>query len=131
MKLKSLPPILLSIFFILAGLNHFLKPDFYVAMIPQYLPAPKILNIISGAAEIVGGVGVLFPQTRRYAGVGLTVLLIAVFPANLHMAINEIKPPGIDDFEPWMAWVRLPFQLVFLFWVYIVTLKKNYATNLK
>jgi uncharacterized membrane protein len=125
LKLKSLPPILLSIFFILAGLNHFLKPDFYVAMIPPYLPAPKILNIISGAAEIVGGVGVLFPQTRRYAGVGLIALLIAVFPANLHMAINEIKPPGIDDFEPWMAWARLPFQLVFLFWVYIVTLKKK------
>lgn len=94
-------------------------------MIPQYLPAPKVLNVISGVAEIAGGIGVLFPQTRRYAGVGLIALLIAVFPANLHMAINEITPPGMDDLEPWMAWVRLPFQLVFLYWVYIVTLKRT------
>ena len=94
-------------------------------MIPPYLPAPKVLNIISGAAEIAGGIGVLFPQTRRYAGVGLIALLIAVFPANLYMAINQIKPPGMENLEPWMAWVRLPFQIVFLYWVYIVTLRKN------
>ena len=80
-------------------------------MIPPYLPAPEALNIISGLAEVAGGI-VLIPRLKKLAGIGLLLLLLAVFPANIHMALNEVKPPGMDDLQPWMAWAR-PFQFLF------------------
>lgn len=106
---------ILGMVFILAGANHFRVPDLYVSMIPPYLPRPEALNAISGAAEILGGLGVLVPMVRRPAARGLIALLIAVFPANLHMALHgwpQMNPPA------WALWARLPFQLVFIAWVY-------------
>jgi len=127
--IKNWPQVLLAVFFIFAGANHFIKPEFYLALIPPYLPAHEALNIISGLAEIAGGIGVLIPRLRKYAGIGLLLLLLAVFPANIHMAINNIQPPGADELQPWMTWARLPFQLVFLYWVYAVTLRSTKAPS--
>jgi uncharacterized membrane protein len=92
---------MLALFFAAAGFNHFLNPAPYLSMIPPYLPCPRALNIMSGAAEILGGVGILVPATRVSAGWGLVVLLAAVFPANLNV-----------------AWARLPFQPVMMALVY-------------
>ena len=125
---KQWPQVLLAGFFIFAGLNHFIQPEFYIAMIPPYLPAPEALNIISGLAEVAGGIGVLIPRLKKFAGIGLLLLLLAVFPANIHMALNEVKPPGMDDLQPWMAWARLPFQFVFFYWVYALTIKEKKAS---
>ena len=112
---QSIGTWLIGAFFILAGAYHFLKPAPYIAMMPPWLPAPAILVAISGAAEIAGGLGVLIPSCRRWAAWGLIALLIAVFPANLHVALHGW--PGAD-LPQWVLWLRLPFQLVFLWLVH-------------
>jgi uncharacterized membrane protein len=103
-------------FFILAGALHFVIPKAYRRIMPTYVPAPMAMVYASGVAEIAGGVGLLAERSRRPAGWWLIATLIAVFPANLHMALNP------DDFQkvPGGAkalWGRLPFQGVFIAWV--------------
>jgi uncharacterized membrane protein len=107
----------LAAFFVVAGVNHFLDPDFYVAMMPPYLPWHLELVWISGVFEILGGLAVLLPPPlRRLAAWGLVALLVAVFPANLHVALNEVAVPGLPA-SPLIAWLRLPIQIVFILWV--------------
>ncbi len=113
--LHTLSRLLLAVLFVLAGLNHFLHPATYVAMIPPYLPFPDALNVISGAAEIAGGIGILIPWLRRAAAWGLIALLVAVFPANIHMALHGLAGVVIPT---WVLWARLPLQFVFIAWVY-------------
>jgi uncharacterized membrane protein len=105
----------LAAFFIVAGMNHFRMPSVYVAMIPPWLPWPYALNAIAGACEILGGIGVLLPSLRCAAGWGLIGLLVAVFPANLHVALMG-HMPGFA-YSPLTLWLRLPFQAVFIAWV--------------
>lgn len=110
----------LGVFFLLNGVNHFLNTEVYVSIMPPYLLAPLALVYISGIFEILGGIGVLHPQTRRMAGWGLIALLIAVFPANVEMArraeeFAEITSPGV-------LYARLPFQLVLIALVYFAAL---------
>ena len=102
----------LAIFFVVAGANHFRDPATYLGMMPPWLPWPEAANLVSGAAEVVGGIGLLVPARRRWAGWGLVALLIAVFPANLHVAL-EGRMPGYD-FSPATLWWRLPFQALFI-----------------
>jgi len=102
-------------FFIAAGAYHFVHSQPYVAMIPPYLPAPAVLVVVSGIAEILGGVGVLLSFTRVVAGWGLIALLLAVFPANLHVAFHGW--PGVD-LPRWILWVRLLFQPLLIWVVY-------------
>ena len=109
---------ILAVFFVLAGANHFRMPETYLGMMPPWLPAPSAMNLISGAAEILGGLGLLVPAVRRLAGWGLLVLLIAIFPANLHVALQG-RMPGFD-FSPLTLWLRLPFQAGFMAWVWWV-----------
>jgi len=113
---------LLGLFFMVAGLNHFLHPAPYLAMMPPYLPWPQSLNIISGAAEMAGGAGILVPQTRRLAGWGLVLLLVAVFPANLNVALHGWQGENI---APWILWARLPFQPLLMGLVYCVCIARS------
>lgn len=113
----------LAVFFVLAGLNHFRDPAFYLSMMPPVLPFPQVLNGLAGVFEILGGVGVLVPRTQRFAGWGLIALLIAVFPANIYAALNG-SIAGLDA-PPWTLWARLPFQALFLAWVWAVTLRRE------
>ncbi|MGA8574075.1 MAG: DoxX family protein [Candidatus Cybelea sp.] len=108
--------VLLALFFIAAGTNHFVHPGFYVRIIPPWLPAHARLVGISGICEILGGIGVLVPNTRRFAGVGLIALLVAVFPANVQMAMH----PGLyaDVGTVQAFYIRLPLQLVLIAWVW-------------
>lgn len=108
--------ILLGLFFVVAGANHFRDPAIYLGMMPTWLPAPAILVNISGVAEILGGIGVLVPATRLFSAWGLIALLIAIFPANLHVAMQG-HMLGLDV-PPWGLWLRLPFQLVLMAWVW-------------
>ena len=101
----------LAAFFVVAGLNHFREPGVYAAMMPPSLPWPSALIAVSGACEVLGGIGILVPRTRRAAGWGLIALLAAVFPANLHVALAG-RMPGFD-LSPAILWLRLPFQAVF------------------
>jgi uncharacterized membrane protein len=116
---------MLALFFVAAGLNHFLNPAPYLSMIPPYLPRPQMLNLVSGAAEIAGGLGVLHPPTRRFAGWGLVALLVAVFPANLYVALHGWKGENI---APWLLWARLPLQpllIALVYWVCIARPSSN------
>lgn len=113
--------ILLGVFFIAAGANHFIHPDFYIRIVPQWLPAHAPLVQISGGCEILGGIGVLLRKTRRIAGVGLIVLLVAVFPANLEMALHPELYRDIGT--PLAFYLRLPLQLVLLAWVWRACLR--------
>jgi uncharacterized membrane protein len=108
--------VLLAFFFIAAGTNHFVHPSVYVRTVPPWLPAPALLVQISGICEILGGIGVLVPNARRLSGAGLIALLVAVFPANVQMA----QHPEVyaDVATPLAFYIRLPFQLVLIAWVW-------------
>ena len=112
----------LSAFFINIGVDHFVNPEFYLAIMPDYLPLHLEAVYISGFFEILGGVSVLIPRLRSAAGWGLVVLLIAVFPANIHMAINTDLFP---DIAPMLLYIRLVFQFIFIYWAYVVTRPSN------
>jgi uncharacterized membrane protein len=104
---------LLSATFIALGTLHFLRPKLYQAIVPDYLPAHREIVLASGAAEILGGVGVAFAPTRRTAGAWLTATLVAIFPANVHMALHPDRYPG---FPPVLLWARLPLQAAIIGW---------------
>jgi uncharacterized membrane protein len=118
--MKKLFLILMSIFYIVAGFNHFKNPQFYLDMMPPYLPAHAVLNMLAGVIEIILGIGLLFVKSRRASAWGIIALLIAIFPANIYMYTNNISPGGTAVPE-WAALLRLPFQLVFIGWAYVYT----------
>ena len=108
----------LAVLFIGAGVNHFVIPGTYERIVPPGLGDSAMLVRISGVAEIAGGMGVLAPRTRRWAGFGLIALLVAVFPANLYMALNPAKFAKIPA---WALWARLPLQPLAMWWAWRVT----------
>jgi uncharacterized membrane protein len=101
----------LAAFFVVAGANHFLNPGPYLAMMPPYLPWPEGLIILSGITEIAGGLAILIAKVRRLAGWGLIALLVAVFPANVQVALHGW--PGVQ-IPQWTLWARLPLQGVLI-----------------
>ncbi|MBK7076559.1 MAG: DoxX family protein [Myxococcales bacterium] len=103
-----------------AGANHFVSPDPYVAMMPAALPAHLALVYVSGVAEIAGGLGLILPRTRRAAAWGLVLLLLAVFPANVNMAVNHL-PLGERALPTWALWGRLPLQALLIAWAWWYT----------
>ena len=109
---------LLTVGMVGAGLLHFLRPEPYVAITPEWLPARLALVYISGIAEIAGGLGLILPATRRLAAWGLIALFVAIFPANVHMAVHAIAPLGGDPLPTWALWGRLPLQLLLVAWAY-------------
>jgi uncharacterized membrane protein len=118
---KRVALIVLGAGMIAAGANHFASPDFYMPMMPPYLPAHRELVYLSGLAEIALGVGVLVPRTRRLSAWGLIALFVAVFPANLHIALHDIPLGGAEQGAGVWNWVRLPFQAVFIAWAWWFT----------
>jgi uncharacterized membrane protein len=116
-RLKFLAGLIpLAIFFIVAGILHFAFPTPYLRIVPPFLPWPGMLVVVSGAAEIAGGVGLLLKASRRAAAYGLTLLLVAVFPANIYMALEHVNFPGLAG-EAWVQWLRLPLQIPMILWV--------------
>jgi len=110
---------LLSLFFVAAGLNHFRDPGFYRPMMPPYIPAHELMIALSGVAEIALGLLVLWKRARPYAAWGLILLLLAVFPANVHMYLE--RETTFASFSPTAVLIRLPLQLVLLAWVFVYT----------
>jgi len=112
--------ILLAVLMVVAGVLHFVAPAAYARIVPRWLPAPRGLVFVSGVFEILGGIGLLSPYSRRFSAWGLIALFIAVFPANVNMAVNRIglgrKPPA-----QWLLWARLPLQAVLIVWAYTYT----------
>jgi uncharacterized membrane protein len=106
--------------FIVAGINHFVATSFYMKMMPAYLPAHLLLVQLSGIAEALGGLGVMIPRVRRVAGWGLIALLVAVFPANVQMTLDA-HAAGASLLWQAATWMRLPFQALFIYWVWSAT----------
>ena len=116
--MKHLSRILLGLLFVAAGVYHFVNPAFYVRIMPPYLPWHHELVLLSGAAESVLGLMAMSPRLAMPARWGLLALLVAVFPANLHMALHAEEYP---DMPAIALWVRLPLQGLLMWWVWSVT----------
>jgi uncharacterized membrane protein len=105
-----------AVFYIAARSLHFIRPEPYLRIMPPYIPSHVSLVRISGACEILGGLGLLVPATRRPAAWGLVALLIAVFPANLYMAMHPVDA-GAASIVPVVRWGRLPLQALLIWWL--------------
>lgn len=105
-----------AIFYIGAGTLHFLYPAPYLKIMPPYIPWPHAMVAVSGFFEVLGGVGLLIPMTRRAAAWGLVALLVAVFPANIYMATNPAEA-GAESISAAIRWGRLPLQAILVWWV--------------
>lgn len=109
---------LLGVLFVLSGANHFLNTPFYVSIMPPYLPWHTALVYVSGVAECALGAMLCTPRWERLAAWGLIGLIVAVTPANLHMALHtELYP----QYSPVLLWVRMPLQGALIAWVYWYT----------
>lgn len=108
--------LVLAALFVVAGALHFAIPAAYVRIVSPYLPWPLALVYVSGVAEIVGGAGLLAERTRRAAGVGLVLLLLAVLPANVQMALDA-RASGAAGWAQAALWLRLPLQFALVAWV--------------
>jgi uncharacterized membrane protein len=110
-------------FFVFAGAMHFVIPRSYEAMMPPELPRHREAVVVSGVAEILGGLAVLPKGSRRFARWWLLGLLVAVFPANVHMAVNpeQVKGLDLDRVPRWALWARLPLQPLAMLWVWRAT----------
>ena len=115
----------MGVLYVVAGLFHFVAPAVYVQVVPPVFPRPLALVYLSGVAEILLGVGVMYPRTRRLAAWGLVALLIAVFPANVYMATHDVVLEGVPAWASTPSnaatWARLPFQLVLIGWAWWYT----------
>ncbi len=103
--------VLFAMLFLFAGFIHLIDPELFLPVMPPWIPFHLPCIMVSGVFELLGGVGLLIPESRVqfFVGWGLVLLLIAVFPANIYMAAANIKVHGFPA-EPWMGWARLPLQ---------------------
>jgi uncharacterized membrane protein len=114
----------MSLFYIAAGILHFVSPKTYLAVMPLYIPWPDAMVGISGVAEILGGIGLLvpdrfvFPRTRAFAAWGIVALLVAVSPVHINMCLHPEQFPAVPL---WAIWLRLPLQLVLIGWAWNYT----------
>ena len=106
---------LIALIFGAAGTAHLVWPAAFARIVPPYLPAPRTLVYVSGVAELLGALGVLVPGLRGYAGWGLILLLLAVLPANVYMALH---PTDFERLPAWALHLRLPLQFVLIGWIY-------------
>lgn len=113
---------LMALLYILAGINHFLNTETYMAIMPPWLPAHRWLVFVSGIAEIMLGTLLLPRKSRRLAAWGIIALLITVFPANLQMALDWHRQGHAHE---WMAWLRLPLQIVLVWWAWRYTRRQG------
>ncbi|MCZ6692580.1 MAG: DoxX-like family protein [Bacteroidetes bacterium] len=105
----------MAILYILAGANHFVKPKFYLGIMPPYIPWHKAMIYISGAAEIIFGLLLFYPPLSTLGAWGIIVLLIAIFPANIYHLTSAKSGKGIPF---WALYLRIPFQGVLILWAW-------------
>lgn len=113
-NLLKLLVVLMGLSYVWIGCQHFINPSFFLKIVPPYLPFHLELVYLSGGFEIIFGLGLLFKKTRFYAAWGLVFLLIAVYPANIYLAFNEIPQEAINVSSFVASWVRLPIQFVLM-----------------
>jgi uncharacterized membrane protein len=112
----------LALFFLGAGIMHFVKPGAYESTVPDPLPGRREIVYVSGVAEIAGALALLDRRSTRWAGWWLIALLIAVFPANVNMAVNSERFRAVPEA---LLWIRLPLQPLLVAWVWQVALRRR------
>lgn len=113
-RLKTASFYFFGILYIIAGVLHFIAPDFYLKIMPPYLPFHLALVYLSGVVEIILGIGLLYKPTRKWAAYGTIALLIAVFPANWYLAFNDVPQEALGTNQTIALWVRFPIQLLLI-----------------
>tara|TARA_R110002012_G_scaffold56346_5_gene144332 strand:- start:1655 stop:2038 length:384 start_codon:yes stop_codon:yes gene_type:complete len=113
--MPRIPLLVISLFFFAGGLAHFVFTDFFVMAMPDYLGYHQELVLISGIFELAGAMGILVPKTRFWAGCGLIVLMVAVYPANINMALHPEQYPEIPRL---LLYARLPLQFLMAWFVW-------------
>jgi uncharacterized membrane protein len=117
---KKISLIVIPLFYIGAGINHFLHPDNYYTIIPGYLPNHALINILSGLAEIILGSLFIFSKPRRWAAYGIVVMLVAFIPAHVVMIQNGFCLSNGYCLPAWATWLRLfPLQFVLMYWAWV------------
>ncbi len=117
---KKRSRILLALFFLIAGCLHFVFPEYYIKVMPPWLPAHLTLVLLSGGFEVAGGIGVLLQPVRRMAGIGLILLSLAVLPANVQMLLNAHAADSALASQVLLL-LRLPLQLLLIYWIWRAT----------
>jgi uncharacterized membrane protein len=112
-QLKRIFRLIGALSMVSVGVLHFVRPSGFVKIVPAWLPAPLFLVLLSGFFEIAGGIGLFSRRLHRAAAYGLIALYIAVFPANINMAVHDIQPDGGHIPEA-LLWLRLPLQAAFI-----------------
>lgn len=106
---------LLALVYLAAGVMHLLRPEAFLAITPAWVPMPALVILVTGVCEILGAIGLLLPRWRWWAGLMLALYAVAVFPANIHHAVNGVAVGGAV-----LGWgyhlPRLLFQPVFVWW---------------
>jgi uncharacterized membrane protein len=120
----------MGVAFVVAGVTHFLMPASFLAYFPPWVPFPKVLNNGSGLVEVVGGLALLVPHDRIQQRTGklLALYLVLIFPANVYVAVAQVKVPGLPDVW-WYPWARLPFQALFIWWALRSTIPEHARTG--
>ena len=118
---KKLALFSFSIFFISAGIDHFTNKEFYLSIMPPILPFHLAAVLVSGFFEIIGGIGILIPSLRKKAAWGLAALIVAVYPANIYMALS---PEVFPEYSMNLLYFRLILQFVIFYWAYLITTPK-------
>ena len=116
--MKEISLYIMAVLYILAGINHFVSPKFYLHIIPPYIPGHKAVNYISGGTEISLGLLLLYPPYSALGAWGIIVLLVAVFPANIYHLTSAKPGRGIPI---WILVLRIPFQGVLILWAWWYT----------
>lgn len=116
--MKKISLYLMILFYAGAGINHFIHPSFYLQIMPPWLPGHSELVFVSGVAEVLCAVLLFFSKTRRLGAWAVIALLVAVFPANVQMLLNY---KAAHDPRVWIAVLRLPIQLLLIWWAYSFT----------
>ena len=111
----------LGYFYLVAGINHFLTPDFYLPLIPPFFSSPEAINVLAGVAELLLGVGVLYFPTRKRAAWGIVVLLVCFIPSHVYfIQVGSCIPEGLCV-PAWIGWMRLllvhPLLIYWAVWV--------------
>jgi uncharacterized membrane protein len=108
----------MALLYVLAGINHFRKPELYYKIIPPFLTNKKFINELTGSLEIMLGIYLCIPVFSNLAAISLIILLILIFPSNVYMATDEKAHLGIPK---WILYMRLPIQMVLILWAYHYT----------
>lgn len=115
---REIARIAAGVMFIQAGLIHLISPEKLIYMIEEWLPFPELIILATGITELLFGLGLFWKKTRRLSALLLILQLIAMFPANIFVAVNNLPAPGGLPADQWYTWSRLIFQPIYILWIY-------------